>query len=137
MEPGVMGDKQRKRGEDLMEKASKAKGASIDMGQAIVAANNYVPGTVLEAEFVAQEDQSFWEVEIVTDDGTLMEVNVDSQTGTILSSEEHQSKYDQQSMRQGSSRMHQGAKDEQECCEGERMEGGCMRGGCMKGHQGE
>jgi hypothetical protein len=137
MEPGAMADQQPKRGEDLMEKAAKAKAAPIGMGQAIAAANNHVPGTVLEAEFEAEDDQSFWEVEIVTDDGTLMEVKVDSQTGAILSSEEHKSKYDQQSMRQGTGHMHQGAKGEQGCCEGESMEGGCMGGGCMKGHQRE
>ncbi|MEJ2231795.1 MAG: hypothetical protein P8X46_11520 [Nitrospirales bacterium] len=75
-------------------------------------------------------------MEIVTDDGKLMEVKVDSQTGAILSSEEHKSKYDQQSIRRGNGHMHQGAKGEQGCCEGESiMEDGCMGDGCMKGHR--
>jgi len=135
MEPGAMAmaDQKSKRSEDLMEKAAKAKAAPIGMGQAITTANNHVPGTVVEAEFEAEENQAFWEVEIVTDEGILMEIKVDSQTGAILSSEEHKSKYDQQSMRQGNGHMHKGAKGEQGCCEGESiMEGGCMEDGCME-----
>jgi mono/diheme cytochrome c family protein len=103
MESGamVMPGQQVEPGKDVMDKAEKAKAAFIGIAQAITAANNHVPGTVLEAEFDAEENQAFWEVEIVTDDGKIMEVKVDSQTGAILSSEEEKPKNDQKPMRQG------------------------------------
>jgi len=134
----VMADQQGMPGADVMMKqAEKAKFASIGITQAITAANNHVPGTVLEAEFEAEENQTLWEVEILTDDGILMEVKVDSQTGAILSSEEYTSKHNQQYKGYGTGRMHQGMKGEYECCEGGGMEGGCMGEGCMKGHKQE
>ena len=139
-----MADQQAERGEDVMDKAQKAKAASIGIAQAIAAANKHVPGTVLEAEFEAEENQAFWEVEIATDDGTRMEVKVDSQTGGILSSEEKKLKGDQKSMQQGKGYKDQGSKGEHECCEGEgqgmgggHMGGGHMKGGGMKGHMQE
>jgi len=159
MEPGsmAMAGQQTEPGEDVMDKAEKAKAAMIGIAQAIAAANNHVPGTVLEAEFEAEGDQAFWEVEIVTDDGKVMEVKVDSQTGAILSSEEEKPEDNQKPLRHGKGKMHQGEKGEHECCKGEGMseghmggghmgggdmKGGCMdgggmEGGCMKGHKQE
>jgi hypothetical protein len=123
-------------------KAEKAKAASISITQAIAAANNHVPGTVLEAEFEAKEDQSFWEVEIATDDGKFMEIKVDSQTGAILSSEEEKPEHDQKHKRKQKGKRHQGSNGEHEGCEGGSMcggsmEGGHMGGGPMKGHKQE
>jgi mono/diheme cytochrome c family protein len=144
MEPGAMAmaDQQAESGKDVMDKAQKAKAASIGIAQAIAAASNHVPGTVLEAEFEVEEDQALWEVKIVTDDGTLMEVNVDSQTGSILSSEEEKPEDDQKPMRHGKGDKPQGSKGEHECCEGEGMGSGHMGGehmggGGMKGHMQE
>lgn len=113
-----------------MGKAEKAKAASISITQAIAAANNHVPGTVLEAEFEAKEDQSFWEVEIATDDDKLMEVKVDSQTGAILSSDEEKPEHDQKHKGKKKGKKHQESKGEDEGCEG-----GCMGGEGMKGHK--
>ena len=125
-------------------KAEKAKAASIGIAEAIATANKHVPGTVLEAEFEVEEDQVFWEVEIATDDGKLMEVKVDSQTGSILSSEEEKPDHDQKHKGKQKGKRHQGSKGEHEGCEGgcmggESMEGGKMDsghmgGGPMKGH---
>lgn len=113
---------------ESMGNAEKAKAASISITQAIAAANNHVPGTVLEAEFEAKEDQSFWEVEIATDDGKLMEVKVDSQTGAILSLDEEKPEHTQKHQRKQKGKMHQGSKGDHEGCEG-----GCMGGGGMSG----
>ena len=136
----AMAEQQSEPDEDVRDKAKKAKVAVIGIAQAIAAANNYVAGTVLEAEFEAEEDQAFWEVEIVTDEGTVMEVKVDSQTGAILSSEEEKPEADRKPMRHGKGQKHQGAKGEHECCKGEgmaegHMGGGGMKGGCMGGGQ--
>ena len=118
-------------------KAEKAKAASIGIAEAIAAANNHVPGTVLEAEFEVEEDQVFWEVEIATDDGKLMEVKVDSQTGSILSSEEEKPDHDQKHKGKQKVKRHQGSKGEQEGCEGGCMGGGSMERGKMgSGHMG-
>ena len=145
-ESGVMAmaDQQVDSGQDVMDKAEKAKAASIGIAQAIAAANKHVPGTVLEAEFEVEANQAFWEVEIVTDEGTVMEVKVDSHTGAILSSEEEKPEDGQKPMRHGKGYKHQGSKDEHECCEGEgqgmgggHMGGGHMKGGGMKGHMQE
>jgi mono/diheme cytochrome c family protein len=125
-----------------MGKAEKAQAASIIITQAIAAANNHVPGTVLEAEFEAKEDQSFWEVEIATGDGKLMEVKVDSQTGAILSSEEEEPEYDKKHKRKQKGKGHQGSKGKHRGGEGGGMggggmEGGQMGGGHMNGHKQE
>lgn len=157
-----MADQQTATGEEVIEKVEKAKAASIGIAQAIAAANTHVPGTVLEAEFEVEEDQAFWEVEIAADDGKVMEVKVDSQTGAILSSEEEKPDDNQKSLLEGKGNSHQPSKGEQGCCEGGSMggghrrdghmgggdmggpmgrggmmEGGCMGDGCMKGHQEE
>lgn len=44
---------------ELREKIEKAKGASISIPQAIATANQKASGTVLEAEFEAEDDQTF------------------------------------------------------------------------------
>jgi mono/diheme cytochrome c family protein len=137
-----MADQQMKPSEGVMDKAEKAKAASIGIAEAIAAANKHVPGTVLEAEFEVKEEQSFWEVEIATDDGKLMEIKVDSQTGAILSSEEEKPEHDQKHKRKQKGKRHQGSNGEHEGCEGGSMcggsmEGGHMGGGPMKGHKQE
>jgi hypothetical protein len=137
-----MADQQMKPSEGVMDKAEKAKAASIGIAEAIAAANKHVPGTVLEAEFEVKEEQSFWEVEIATDDGKLMEIKVDSQTGAVLSSEEEKPEHDQKHKRKQKGKRHQGSNGEHEGCEGGSMcggsmEGGHMGGGPMKGHKQE
>ena len=137
-----MADQQMDPGEGVMDKAEKAKAASIGIAEAIAAANKHVLGTVLEAEFEVKEEQSFWEVEIATDDGKLMEIKVDSQTGAILSSEEEKPEHDQKHKRKQKGKRHQGSNGEHEGCEGGSMcggsmEGGHMGGGPMKGHKQE
>jgi uncharacterized membrane protein YkoI/mono/diheme cytochrome c family protein len=118
---------------ESMGKAEKAKAASINITQAIAAATNHVPGTVLEAEFEVKEAQSYWEVEIATEDGKLMEVKVDSQTGAILSSEEEEPEYDKKHKRKQKGKGHQGSKGKHRGGEGGGMGGGGMEGGQMGG----
>lgn len=128
----AMADQQSGPGGEVKDKAAKAKAASIGITEAIAAANTHVPGTVLEAEFESEENQVFWEVEIATEDGKLMEVNVDGQTGAILSSEEKKPKDGKNPMGHGKGRMHQESKAE---C-GHMGEGYMSDGGMKGGHMG-
>ena len=125
----AMADQQTGLGDgELQDKMAKAKAAPIGITEAIAAANAHVPGTVLEAEFEAEENQAFWEVEIATEGGKLMEIKVDHQTGAILSSEEKPIKDGKKPMRHGKGRMHQDPN----------AEDGYMGSGGMKGgHMGE
>jgi len=124
----AMPDQQTDEGEEFKDKADKAKAASIGIAEAIAAATNHVPGTVLEAGFETEDDQAFWEVELVTDDDKLMEVKVDSQTGAILSSEEEKPENGQKPKRHGKGKKEKSMKGEDQCCDGEGMDGGHMKG---------
>jgi hypothetical protein len=75
----------------------------------------------------------FWEVEIATDDGKLMEVKVDSQTGSILSSEEEKPDHDQKHKGKQKGKRHQESKGAHKGYESEGMGGGSMEGGHMGG----
>lgn len=130
---GAMAEHTSGPGGEIMDKVEKAKGASIGITEAIAAAIKHVPGTVLEAEFEAEENQVFWEVEIATDDGKLLEINVDGQTGAILSSEEKKPKDGQKSRRHGKGKMQHESKGEPGCCEGGHMGEGHMGGGGRQG----
>ncbi|MGD9852363.1 MAG: c-type cytochrome [Nitrospirales bacterium] len=132
---GAMADHKVGPGGEVMDKMAKAKAASIGITEAIAAATNHVPGTVLEAEFEAEENQVFWEVEIATEDGKLMEINVDGQTGAILSSEEKKPKEGKKSRRHGKGKMQQESKGEH--MGGEGMKGVHMGGEDMKGQSQE
>jgi mono/diheme cytochrome c family protein len=59
---GAMADHKSGPGMEVMDKVAKAKAASIGITEAIAAATRHVPGTVLEAEFEAEENQVLWEV---------------------------------------------------------------------------
>ena len=101
---------------ELREKVEKTKGASISITQAIATANKKVPGTVLEAEFEAEDDQTFWEVKVSTDDGRVMEVKIDSQSGEVLSSGEKKPVQARKQMRKHKDTHHQGSEKEHACC---------------------
>jgi len=62
--------------------------AAIQIDQAIKLAIEAVSGNAIEAEFEMDEGQALWEVEVVTSDGKVMEVHVDSDSGAILNIEE-------------------------------------------------
>jgi uncharacterized membrane protein YkoI/mono/diheme cytochrome c family protein len=104
-----------------MERIEKAKSAAISMTQAIATANQQVTGTVIEAGFEIEGGQAFWEVEVATEDGPIMKVAIDSQSGAVLSSEEIQEtskkKGHKNRMRMRKGQQH-GLEKEQECCGG-------------------
>ena len=63
--------------------------ATLDLSAAMEVALNEVPGSVVEAELDQKKDgQLIWEFEIVSaDEGTMMELEVDANSGELLSSE--------------------------------------------------
>jgi uncharacterized membrane protein YkoI len=56
----------------------------ITMLEALKIATELVPGRVLEAELEDEEDMVFYEIEIVSSDGIIIEVQVDAKTGQII-----------------------------------------------------
>ncbi len=90
--------------EEVKEKIQRAKSASISMDRAIQLAVKEVSGTVLEVEFEVEveEGQAFWEVEVGTDEGQIIEVKIDSQNGAVLSTDEKRGVDQAQAMQKGS-----------------------------------
>ena len=63
--------------------------AQVSAAQAIQTASQKVQGTVVEAELEEEDNhKAIWEVEIVTADGKLMEVEIDAKSGDVLGVEE-------------------------------------------------
>src|SRR5680860_1818050 len=60
---------------------------SVTMEEAIKTATTQFPGKVLEAELESEDGKVIYEVEIVNATGEIREVEVDAQSGKILSSE--------------------------------------------------
>lgn len=58
--------------------------AKITIEQAIDIAIKTVPGTVVSAEFDKEHGQLVWEVEVLTDNQQVMELNIDANDGTVL-----------------------------------------------------
>jgi uncharacterized membrane protein YkoI len=74
------------------EKASRDKiamvnAAKVSIDQAIKTASEKVSGKVIEAELEKKHKKTVWEVDILTPDGTITEVHVDSDTGEIIDTE--------------------------------------------------
>lgn len=60
------------------------KKASITIEQAIVIAVKTVPGTVVSAGFDKENSLLIWEVEVLTDDQKIMELDIDANDGRVL-----------------------------------------------------
>jgi uncharacterized membrane protein YkoI len=73
---------------ETKEKLQLSESATITIDQAIKTANEKVPGKVIEAELEKKHDKAVWEVEIATADNKIMEVHVDSMSGSIIGVEE-------------------------------------------------
>ena len=74
---------------EIKEKVHVAGEAKVLADQAIQTALQKVPGTVVEAELEEEKDHKVkWEIEIVTTEGKLMEVEIDANTGEVLKVEE-------------------------------------------------
>lgn len=72
---------------EAQEKVKMAADAKVTIHEAIEAATRAVSGTVIEAE-LEEKPRTTWEVEILTNDGKVMEVWVDVRTGTVVAVEE-------------------------------------------------
>ncbi len=66
------------------ETAGKGAGPQISMMEALKIATELVPGRVVEAEFEDEEDIAFYEIEIISSDGIIVEVQVDANSGQII-----------------------------------------------------
>jgi mono/diheme cytochrome c family protein len=75
-------------GSKKAQKVEKARASTVSITDAIGIALQQTPGTVLEAEFEIEDGQALWEIEVATEDGRIMEILVDSQTGDIVTAEE-------------------------------------------------
>ena len=66
--------------------AAQADGAAtrISMLEALKIANEVVPGRVVEAELEEEEEVLLYEIEIISNDGMIVEVQVDANSGHII-----------------------------------------------------
>lgn len=69
------------------EKAEMAAAAKLTIHDAIEAATQEVRGKVIEAE-LEEKPRATWEVEVLTEDGKVMEVWIDVVTGAVVAVEE-------------------------------------------------
>ncbi|MFQ5992158.1 MAG: PepSY domain-containing protein [Nitrospiraceae bacterium] len=82
-------------GEDTAEAAVEmAEAAKVTIQEAIQAASAKVPGKVVEAE-LDEKPVVVWEVEIVTDEGKVMQLYVDIRTGAVIETMEKKSETEQ------------------------------------------
>ena len=59
----------------------------LDMANAAIAASETIAGDIIEAELEMDDDKAIWEIDIVNDANQVITVEVDGQTGQILSTE--------------------------------------------------
>ena len=67
------------------DEAAQAAKVAIAQDQAVKIALQAVPGTVVESEFESEDGVSLWEIEILDANQQVTEVDVDANTGEILS----------------------------------------------------
>lgn len=60
------------------------KQASVNIEQAIAIAVKAVPGTVVSAGFDKEHGQLIWEVEVLTADQKVMELDIDANDGKVI-----------------------------------------------------
>jgi uncharacterized membrane protein YkoI len=72
--------------------ADLAKDAKMTIDQAIKAASEKVPGTVVEAELEKKHGKTVWEVEVLGADGKVTEVHIDAASGDVIDTEAKQEK---------------------------------------------
>ena len=75
-------------GEDRKEVVAMAMAAKITIDQAIKTALENFPGKVIEAELEKKHDKAIWEVEILTAEQGIMEVHVDAESGSVITTSE-------------------------------------------------
>lgn len=65
-----------------------AKGEILPLAEVLARLQAVHPGQVIEVELEYSDGQRVYEVELITDDGRLIEVDLDAITGTILELDE-------------------------------------------------
>jgi uncharacterized membrane protein YkoI len=65
-----------------------AKGEILPLAEVLKKLDDVQPGRVVEVELEISDGLRVYEVELVTDDGRLIEVDIDVATGTIVEMEE-------------------------------------------------
>lgn len=108
------GGHQGKSSDDILEKAGQARTAAITMEQAVKIATEHVAGTPIEVEFEMDETQPYWEVEVVTQEAKVMKVQVNSESGAVMASEEKENKEKQKHKRKGKGGGHKS--EDKGCC---------------------
>lgn len=81
-------------GEDKNKESVQAMSAKVTIEEAIQTAKTKFPGQVVEAELEAEDGALVYEVEIVSASGEAHEIEIDAQSGEILSSESENEKDD-------------------------------------------
>lgn len=69
-------------------KFEKAAAAKVSIEEAITTAREKVSGTVIEVELEQKHDRLIWEIEVVTPEKQVKEINIDAQTGVVIDVEE-------------------------------------------------
>lgn len=75
-------------GEDNKDLVAMAMAAKITIDQAIATALENFPGKVIEAELEKKQNKAIWEVEILTAEQGIMEVHVDAESGSVITTSE-------------------------------------------------
>lgn len=65
-----------------------ARGEILPLADAVKALLAQYPGRIIEAEFERDESAAIYELELVTEDGRLIDAEIDAKTGAILEVEE-------------------------------------------------
>ncbi|MEP2979104.1 MAG: PepSY domain-containing protein [Lentilitoribacter sp.] len=74
---------------DTKDKQAITEAPTVSMIQAIEIANTQVPGIVLEAELENEDGTTIYEIEIVKADGIEMEIEINAESGEVLTVEEN------------------------------------------------
>ena len=69
-------------------KVAIAKAAKVEIAEAITKATAKVPGKVIEVELAKKKGRAVWEIEVLKDDGHTAEVDVATDNGDVLDTEE-------------------------------------------------
>jgi uncharacterized membrane protein YkoI len=75
-------------GEDRQDVIAMATTAKITIDQAIKTALENFPGKVIEAELENKHDRTVWDIEILTAEQGIMVVQVDAESGSVVTTEE-------------------------------------------------
>lgn len=69
-------------------RAAVERGEILPLAEAVAALLKRFPGRIVEAEFERDDGVAIYELELVTEDGQLIDAEVDARTGAILEVEE-------------------------------------------------